>query len=173
MFPKRLVIACAVFTLAFGNVTIQRATAQAASSAINSHPMKAKPLAVTYLFPEQVTVAADKPTPVELHFKVAEGLHVNSHNPHTEDLVPTTLKLPENSEVRITNAVFPPGADFAFPADPNEKLSVYTGEFTIHAELVATKGDHLVEATLRYQACDNQICLPPHSIPVTIDVIAK
>jgi hypothetical protein len=173
MFTKRLAIACAAFTLTLGNMAIQHATAQAASSAINTHPLRAKPLAVTYLFPEQITVVADKATPVDLHFKVADGLHVNSHNPHTEDLVPTTLKLPENSEVRMTNAVFPPGADFAFPADPNEKLSVYTGEFMIHAELIASKGDHLVEATLRYQACDNQICMPPHSIPVTIDVIAK
>jgi len=152
---------------------VPSAQAQSASSAIQPHPLSAKPLAVSYLFPEQVTVVADKPTPVDLHFKVAAGLHVNSHTPHTEDLVPTTLKVPETAGVRLANTVFPPGADFAFPADPTEKLSVYTGEFTIHAELVASKGNHLVEGTLRYQACDNQVCMPPHSIPVTIDVIAK
>jgi hypothetical protein len=133
----------------------------------------ARPAAVAYLFPEQVTVVADKPTAVDLHFKVAEGLHVNSHTPHTEDLIPTTLKLPENSGVRLAKADFPPGTDFAFAIDPGEKLSVYTGEFVIHTELVAAKGQHLVEATLRYQACNNATCMPPHSIPVAIDVIAK
>jgi hypothetical protein len=170
---KRSAIVCAAFSLAICLVAIRSTAAQTASSAINTHPLRAKPLPVTYLFPEQITVAADKPTSVDLHFKVADGLHVNSHNPHSEDLVPTTLKLPESSGVRLANAIFPPGADFAFPADPNEKLSVYTGEFTIHAELVATKGNHLVEATLRYQACNDQVCMPPRSIPVTIDVIAK
>ena len=70
-------------------------------------------------------------------------------------------------------ADFPPGADFALEADPTEKISVYTGEFIIHTQLVAAKGEHLVQATLRYQACSNNTCMPPHSIPVAIDVIAK
>lgn len=148
-------------------------SAQAPFGDLQSHPAAAKAPAVSYLFPEQITIAADKPSPVELHFKVATGLHVNSHTPHTEELIPTTLKLPETSGVRMVNAVFPPGVDFAFAIDPQQKLSVYTGEFTVHAELIATKGDHLVEATLHYQACNSDTCMPPHSIPVAIDVIAK
>jgi len=138
-----------------------------------SHSASAKPAAVAYLFPEQVTIAADKPAPVDLHFKVAAGLHVNSHNPHTEDLIPTTLTFPESSPVLLAKANFPPGTDYAFDISPTEKLSVYTGEFTVHTELVAAKGEHLVQATLRYQACNNNTCVPPHSIPVAIDVIAK
>jgi len=137
------------------------------------HATNAKPAAVSYLFPEQVTVVADKPTAVDLHFKVAAGLHINSHTPRIEELIPTTLKLPETSGVRLVNATFPPGTDFNFTVDPTEKLSVYTGEFTIHAEIVAVKGEHLVEGTLHYQACNNATCMPPHSIPVAIDVIAK
>ncbi len=129
--------------------------------------------AVTYLFPEQITVAADKPTAVDLHFKVAPGLHVNSHTPHGEEFIATTLNVPDASGVHLVNATFPPGTDFSFPIDPKEKLSVYTGEFIIHAELSATRGEHLVEATLRYQACNTNVCMPPHSIPVAIDVIAK
>jgi Disulphide bond corrector protein DsbC len=136
-------------------------------------PHTVRSAAVSYLFPEQVTVTADKATTVDLHFKVAAGLHINSHNPHAEELIPTTLKLPEVSGVRLASATFPPGTDFSFPIDPTDKLSVYTGEFTVHAELVAAKGEHLVEGTLRYQACNNETCMPPHSIPVAIDVIAK
>jgi hypothetical protein len=139
----------------------------------DAKPHAAKAAAVSYLFPEQITVVADKSTAVDLHFKVAAGLHINSHQPHAEELIPTTLKLPESSGVRLANATFPPGADFAFPINPQEKLNVYTGEFIIHAELVAAKGEHLVEGTLHYQACNNESCMPPHSIPVAIDVIAK
>ena len=138
-----------------------------------SHSASAKPAAVAYLFPEQVTIAADKPSPVDLHFRVAPGLHVNSHTPRTEDLIPTTLTLPEPSPVRLARTDFPPGMDYAFAINPTEKLSVYTGEFTVHTELVAAKGEHLVQATLRYQACNSNTCMPPHSIPVAIDVIAK
>jgi hypothetical protein len=150
-------------------------TAQSPSSLVDEkpHASSGKPTAVSYLFPEQVTVAADKPTAVDLHFKVAAGLHINSHTPREEELIPTTLKLPEASGVRLANATFPPGIDFSFPIDPSQKLSVYTGEFVVHAQLVAARGEHLVEGTLHYQACNNDTCMPPHSIPVAIDVIAK
>ncbi len=153
----------------------------ASSSAINTHPSKTRPLAVTYLFPEQVTIPANQSTSVDLHFKIADGLHINSHNPHTADLIPTTLSLPPDhtAPVQILNVTFPPGSDFNFTSEassspaPTEKLSVYTGEFTVHAQLLSAPGAHLIEARLRYQACDNQTCMPPHAIPVTIDVIAK
>jgi hypothetical protein len=133
----------------------------------------ARPATVSYLFPEQVTVAADKPASVELHFKVADGLHVNSHTPHDEYLIPTTLKLPDTPGIRLAAVSFPDGKDFAFPGNPKEKLNVYTGEFVVHAQIVAAKGDHLIQANLHYQACNNNTCMPPHNIPVAIDVIAK
>ncbi|HEX4319292.1 MAG TPA: protein-disulfide reductase DsbD domain-containing protein [Acidobacteriaceae bacterium] len=151
------------------------ATAQSSIPGVTSHP-EAKPAAVAYLFPEQVSVPAGKPASVDLHFKVAEGLHVNSHTPRAEELIPTTLKFPETGDVRLAKADFPPGKDFtlSFGSDiPAEKLSVYTGEFIIHTELVAAKGEHLVQASLRYQACSSNTCLPPRTIPVAIDVIAK
>lgn len=133
----------------------------------------AKPAAVDYLFPEQVTVPAGKATTVALHFRVAQGLHINSHTPSEEELVPTALSIPADSGVRLDSAAYPPGADFTLPLDPQEKLSVYTGEFIIEARIVATPGDHLVEAKLRYQACDNNACMPPKTIVVPIDVIGK
>lgn len=147
-------------------------SAQSPFGNLDAKPAK-KPAAVSYLFPEQVTVAADKPVALDLHFKVGDGLHVNSHEPHGEGLVPTTLSLPDQNGVRLAKVTFPPGTDFAFPIDPKEKLSVYTGEFVVHAQLVAAKGDHLLQATLRYQACNSNTCMPPHEIPVAIDVIAK
>ena len=146
-------------------------SAQSPIGDMQSHA--SKPTAVVYLFPEQVSIAAGKPSPIDLHFKVAAGLHVNSHTPRSEELIPTTFKFPETPGVRLTKVDFPPGADFALALDPGEKLSVYTGEFIVHAELVATRGEHLVQATLRYQACSSDTCMPPHSIPVAIDVIAK
>jgi len=146
---------------------------QAGNSDLQSKPAKEKVAAVTYLFPEQVTIPAGKPSPVDLHFKVADGLHVNSHEPHAEELIPTTLALPENGEVRLASATFPPGKDFSFAINPQEKLNVYTGEFTVHATFIAAKGEHLVQGTLHYQACNNAACFPPRSIPVVLDVIAK
>ncbi len=133
----------------------------------------ARKAAVSFLFPEQVTVAAGKPTAVELHFQVAPGLHINSHSPSGEGMIPTTLTVPVGAPVRLVKTGFPAGAEFALPAAPGEKLSVYTGEFVVRAELEAGAGDHLMEATLRYQACDNNACMPPKTIPVVVDVLAR
>ncbi len=132
-----------------------------------------KPAAVEYLFPEQVTLPAGKPSKVVLHFRIAQGLHINSHTPREEYMIPTVFSIPEGSGARLEQVIYPPGTDFALPLDPKTKLSVYTGEFTIEARVVAAAGDHLVEAKLRYQACDNNACLPPKTITAAIDVIGK
>jgi hypothetical protein len=132
-----------------------------------------KGAAVEYLFPEQVTVAAGKPAEVALHFRIAKGLHINSHTPEDEFLIPATLSIPEGAGVRLLDASYPAGTDFTLPLDPKTTLSVYTGEFVIQARIVAETGDHLVEARLRFQACDKSACMPPKTIPVAIDVIGK
>jgi hypothetical protein len=132
-----------------------------------------KGAAVEYLFPEQVTLAAGKASEVELHFRVAQGLHINSHTPKDEFLIPTTFSIPDGAGVQLQVANYPAGTDFTLPLDPSTKLSVYTGEFSIHARIVAAAGNHLVEAKLRFQACDKSACMPPKTIPVAIDVIGK
>ena len=129
--------------------------------------------AVQYLFPEQVTVIAGKATPVNLHFRIAPGLHINSHAPSEDSLIPTTFSIPEDKTVKLESATYPAGAALTLPSDPKTKLSVYTGEFAIQARIVATPGNHLVEAKLRFQACNQSQCLPPRTIPVAIDVIGK
>jgi hypothetical protein len=133
----------------------------------------AKPAAVAYLYPEQLTLPAGKATKVALHFRVAPGLHINSHTPHEKFLIPTIFSIPEGAGVRLEEASYPAGADVTLPLDPTTKLNVYTGEFTLQARLVAEPGDHLVEARLRYQACDDNACMPPRTIPVAIDVVGK
>jgi len=133
----------------------------------------AKPDAVTFLFPEQVTVPAGKSSPVVLHFRIAPGLHINSHTPSDEYLIATDFSIPEGSGVRLDGAAYPAGTLFTLPADPKTRLSVYTGEFVIQARIVAVVGSHLVEGKLRYQACDRNQCLPPKTIDVPIEVIGK
>ncbi len=128
---------------------------------------------VEYLFPEQVTIPAGKPQPVELHFRIASGFHINSHTPKGDYLIPTTLSIPDVSGVRLASASYPDGVDFILPLDPGTKLSVYTGEFSIQTRLVAERGNHMVQANLRYQACDQNACMPPKTITVPIDVIGN
>jgi hypothetical protein len=129
--------------------------------------------AVEFQYPEQITVPAGKTTTVALHFRVAQGLHINSHTPRDQYLIPTAFSIPDGTGVQLSDAVYPPGKDFTLPAAPADKLSVYTDEFVIQAKIVAPAGNHLVQAKLHFQACNNAMCMPPKTIPVAIDVIGK
>jgi DsbC/DsbD-like thiol-disulfide interchange protein len=148
--------------------------ASAHAQILDEHPRQlANTPAVEYLYPEQVTVPAHKSTRVELHFRIAPGLHINSHTPPDKFFIPTELKLADDSGVKLDKAIYPAGVDFTLPADPKTKLNVYTNEFIIEAHVSADPGDHLVQAKLRYQACDQTQCMPPRTITVPIDVIGK
>ena len=114
---------------------------------------------VRYLFPEQVTIPAKKVSLVELHFRVAEGMHINSHVPHSKLLIPTNLIVAERPGVNVSAVDFPAGADYSFSFSPKEKLSVYAGEFILKAMITAQAGQHLLEAGLHIK--------PVTAIPAT------
>jgi hypothetical protein len=157
------------------------AVATAPGQIISNSPRNDSPIktdAVQYLFPEQVSVPAGWATTVTLHFRVAQGLHINSHTPSDEFLIPTDFSIPDgvgpdDVGVRLGAAIYQPGTIISPAFDPKTKLSVYTGEFVIQARIVATPGNHLVQGKLHYQACDQNQCMPPKTITVPIDVIGK
>jgi hypothetical protein len=128
---------------------------------------------VAFLSPAQVTVPAHRNTQIDLHFRVANGFHINSHAPLDKSLIPARLAVVEAPGINVTAVDFPPGSDYALSVAPRDKLSVYTGEFVLHAHLTAQPGEHVLEGGLHYQACDQNSCLPPHTIPVSVTVVAQ
>ena len=129
--------------------------------------------AVQFLDPQQVTIPAQHAAQIDLHFRVADGLHINSHAPLEKSLIPARLAVVEEPGLNVTAVDFPPGTEYALQLAPREKLSVYTGEFILHAHVTARPGQHLLNGVLRYQACDSNACMPPHTIPVSVTVIAQ
>jgi Disulphide bond corrector protein DsbC len=134
-------------------------------------PMSA-PTAVQFLSPANVDVPAQHSTEIDLHFRVANGLHINSHAPLEKSLIPARLAVVEVAGLNVTAVDFPPGTGYALQFS-REKLSVYTGEFVLRAHVTAERGEHVLEAGLHYQACDNNSCMPPHTIPVSVTVVGK
>jgi cytochrome c biogenesis DsbD-like protein len=138
---------------------------------LSAPPVKTKQY-VTYAAEEQ-NLPAGKKSVVELRFHVIEGFHVNSHTPKSELLIPTNLKLDPAAGINATAAEYPAGTAYSFSFEPNEKLDVYTGAFTVKVPVVAQAGSHTLNGVLRYQACDNAACYPPKSLPVQMIVTAK
>ena len=131
------------------------------------------PATVRFDGPEQVSLTSHRPQVVEMHFRIQDGYHINSHTPHEKNFIPTQLLVVDGDGVTVAAVDFPPGTDTSFSFAPKEKLSVYTGEITLRAHLTVEPGGHLLQGALRYQACNANACMPPRKIPVAVSVIGK
>jgi hypothetical protein len=135
--------------------------------------MDSRPKAYIVYAAESQSVSAGKRAELELRFQIAPGFHVNSHTPKSELLIPTTLTLAPANGVKAGALEYPPGKPYSFSFDPTDKLDVYAGDFTVKLPVVAAPGDHTIDGTLKYQACDNASCYPPRTLPVKVLFTAK
>lgn len=122
---------------------------------------------------EPQTIAANKQVDLEIRFQVVQGFHINSHTPKSKFLIPTTLTLQPATGVKPGSPEFPAGQLYSFAFDPSEKVDVYAGSFTVKLPVTATTGEHVIEAILKYQACDNASCYPPKTFAMNIPFTAR
>jgi Disulphide bond corrector protein DsbC len=127
---------------------------------------------IVYAAEQQIAVAG-RQSVLELNFRVLDGLHVNSHTPKSELLIPTTLTLDAAPGVKVGTAVYPAGSAYSFSASPGEKMDVYTGGFTVKVPVTAQAGTRTLEGRLKYQACDHAACYPPKTLPVEVAIAVK
>jgi Thiol:disulfide interchange protein DsbD, N-terminal len=122
----------------------------------------------------KVQVRAGATAKVEIDFRIGSEFHINSNKPKSELLIPTTLRLNATDSIKISSVTYPAGQDMSFPFAPTDKLSVYSGDFTITTVVktlpTATAGTYPVSGELHFQACDRSACYPPKSIPVKFEV---
>jgi hypothetical protein len=121
-----------------------------------------------------VTAPRAAQTMVDLNFRVASGFHINSNTPKSEFLIPTNLRMDLPTDIILGKIQYPAGKDLVFPFSPDEKLNVYSGDFTIavavHPLHAVVPGKYVMHGVLRFQACDNAQCFPPKTLPVRFDV---
>lgn len=124
--------------------------------------------------PPLVTITRGKPGTVELHFRIESGFHINSNKPRSEFLIPTSLKIDAPTDIVVGKITYPAGEERSFPFAPDQKLSVFNGEFalTVIVRPLATvvPSKYALHGQLKYQACDNAACYPPKKLPVDFEV---
>jgi hypothetical protein len=122
----------------------------------------------------KVQVRAGATAKVDLDFRIVSEFHINSNKPKSELLIPTTLRLNTTDPIKISSVTYPAGQDMSFPFAPSDKLSVYSGDFTITTVIkalpTATNGTYPISGELHFQACDRSACYPPKSIPVKFEI---
>ena len=104
--------------------------------------------------------------------KIRPGFHINARKPSADYLIPTDLRANFPAGFKSAGEISYPKGElrtFAFTKTP---LNVYEDKVILRVPLAAQSdaplGVQHVPLKLRYQACSNEVCLPP----VTLDVDA-
>ena len=90
---------------------------------------------------------------------LAEGWHVNSHQPHHPDLIPTELVVTRGPQATEVAYPLPVDRDLGFMDEP---LSLFESAFTLRAVWPEPPVGP-VELRLTLQPCSDRICLPPET----------
>jgi thiol:disulfide interchange protein len=120
------------------------------------------PKAQIEAFADRTAYAPGAEARIAVRFLVAEGWHLQSHTPSAEWLIPTVLTITPPEGWSVGDIVYPPH-ELWQASFQTELLAVYEGESfieaTLHAGASAVSG--VASVVLNYQACDDQVCLPP------------
>jgi hypothetical protein len=108
---------------------------------------------------------------IAIAIEVDEGYHINSNRPAEKYLIPTSLKIDRMPGITTTPVIYPKAKmlKFEFSEKP---LSVFEGRSTLKLTARALASLPLGSQTLRgkltVQACNNQQCLRPQTIDISI-----
>ncbi len=122
--------------------------------------------------PEKVTAKIGAAVQVKLPLEMRSGYHCNSNKPLDDYLIPLKLTWAagplESPEVIYP---VPQMEKYSFQPAP---LSVYTGNFNLITKFkvstAAMPGQIIITGKLRYQACNDRMCLTPKTIDVSIPI---
>ncbi len=117
---------------------------------------------------ERITVAPDRPAPLELFIRIAPGYHILAADPGpgASGLMPFRIGTLAGTGL-AAYAYYPPGE----PYGPGGELRVYKGEFQIPIAVElhgAWSGRPLLGVT--FQACTDTECLAPTTLELDVAV---
>jgi hypothetical protein len=124
----------------------------------------------------RVSLAVGERGALEVVASIRKGFRVQANPASRPFLVPAQLELEPTEGLELGPPEYPPGKPYRLRGT-TEDLSVYEGEVAIRvpvkarAGLVGGTGDEVVLlGRLRYQACNERVCLRPAEAPVEIRV---
>jgi len=97
--------------------------------------------------------------------KIRPGFHINAREASTDYLIPTDVKAEPPQGFRKGAVTYPKGTLRKFPFSPDKPLNVYEGTAVVRMTLTALAdapiGPQRIPLKLKYQACSEEVCLPP------------
>ncbi|MBI4180061.1 thioredoxin family protein [bacterium] len=135
---------------------------------------------VKFLSPPSVTGAPGSAVSVAVPARIADGWHINSDKPIQEYLLPTTLTFEAQEGFVIGEVQYPPAVQKAVALE-GAPVALWMGQISFRAQVdiapSVPPGLRELRGSLRYQACDDEKCLPPRTaeirVPVTVSAPEK
>lgn len=122
--------------------------------------------------PEKLTAKAGTTVQAKLSAHIQPGYHANSNTPSDEYLIP--MRLTWASGPLETAEVLYPKPEMEKYSFSDKPLSVYTGGFELVTRFkvpaTATPGQVVLAGKLRYQACNDRMCLAPKTVEISLPV---
>lgn len=109
-------------------------------------------------------VPAGTGTDLIVSIEIEPGYHINANPASDPNLIPTQFMLPGHPELKVD---YPAGQVFKAPFAP-QGIMVYEGRITLRARLPKGSTQLPPAASLRVQACNDQVCLAPASVAVPV-----
>jgi thioredoxin:protein disulfide reductase len=120
--------------------------------------------------PEKLVAKRDQVLVADFVIQVKNGYHVNSNAPADEFLIPLRFSWNEDV-VKVHEIVYPRPQMQKFPFS-EKPMSVYEGDVKAQAKFKipssAPRGLTHLTGKLRYQACNDRMCLPPRTLEVKV-----
>lgn len=125
---------------------------------------------LTATAPQKTVAKRNRTVEVKIAVQLRDGYHVNSNSPNDDYLIPLRLRWDQSGPLKAVEVIYPTPElrKYNFSSKP---LSVFTGDFSILTRFKAADaplGPGALVGRLRYQACDEESCLPPRTLEVRL-----
>ena len=121
----------------------------------------------------EVAIAAGGQGRARVAIAIAAGWHVNANPPALDYMIPTEVELRGGSGITAGKPRYPAPKKVKLSFEDSELL-VYDGAAVIEVPLLAAAtsppGRRTLEGQIRFQACNDQVCLAPATITFQIPV---
>ena len=120
-----------------------------------------------------VTVTASGRAEVSVTLAIEPGWHINANPPSPDYMIPTTVELKGAGGITAGRPAYPAGKPVKVGFDESP-ISVYSGEAVVKLTLTAApgapNGEHVLKGRVRFQSCNDEVCLAPAGVPFEIAV---
>ncbi|MCG9127213.1 DUF255 domain-containing protein [Candidatus Poribacteria bacterium] len=111
---------------------------------------------------------------VEVQVIIKDGWHINANPTGQENLIPTTISVPDDSSITISDVKYPVGKSVKFEFSP-DFLNVYEGTSTFNLKIeqnenIALNKNNQIILRLNYQACNETECLLPQTLDIPLNI---